>query len=206
MQVARFTDTELLESVRQGNRIAFKQLFDEYWQFLYQLASRKSGSDADAEDLVQELFIELWRKKSPVVLTTSLKTYLVSCLYLKIFEHFRKKGFREKHYAAFADFATQTINSMQEAGISSLEFEAEYGKLQEVVTQVVARMPAQMNTVFSLKHYEGQSIAAIAAQLNISAETVKSHLKAAVSRLRNAGDHYPSGILLLPALLSMLDS
>lgn len=197
----QLTDLELLENIRLGDSNAFRQLFEQYWELLYRLAVQKTGDDADAEDMVQELFIELWRRKIPVVLTSSLKTYLVSCMYLKIFQHFRKKGFREKHYAAFARFIEQHRTVPE-----SIEFETEYGKLQDIVEHVVSQMPAQMQTVFTLKHYHGESVAGIAEQLDVSTETVKSHLKAAMSRLRKAGEHYPSGVLLLPAFLTMLES
>ncbi|MRG45078.1 sigma-70 family RNA polymerase sigma factor [Chitinophaga sp. SYP-B3965] len=201
MSLTQLTDIELLENIRLGDSSAFRQLFEQYWELLHRLAAQKTGDDGDAEDMVQELFIELWRKKAPIVLTSSLKTYLVSCMYLKIFQHFRKKGFREKHYEAFAHFLEQASTAPD-----PIEFETEYGKLQEIVEQVVSRMPVQMQTVFSLKHYHGESVAGIAEQLDISTETVKSHLKTAMSRLRKAGEHYPSGVLLLPAFLTMMES
>lgn len=194
------SDAELMQQVHQKDDLAFKQLFDRYWQLLFQLALKKTGNTQEAEDMVQELFIEIWHKKEPVHLTSSLKTYLVSCMYLKIFSYFRKKGFREKHYADFARYLEQSSNLAPEV------FEAEYGKLQDIITQTVRMMPQQMKTVFSLKHYHGESVAAIAEQLDISTETVKSHLKIAMSRLRKAGEQSPTGVILLPAFLSILES
>ncbi|MET0393979.1 MAG: sigma-70 family RNA polymerase sigma factor [Chitinophagaceae bacterium] len=197
------TDVDLLERIRQRDDDAFKQLFDRFWHPLYSLAFKKTGDDKEAEDMVQELFIELWSKKDPVILTSSLKTYLVSCIYLKTFNYFRKKGFRDRHYEDFARFAKA---AMETAGLADLSFETEYGKLRDIIDQTVALMPSQMRLVFSLRHYQGEPVAAIAAQLGISAESVKSHLKIAMSRLRKAGEQYPPGALLLPLFLSMLES
>ncbi len=89
-------DIELLQGIRQNDAGAFRQLFDRYWQLLFRLAASKIGHAQDAEDIVQELFIELWRKKEPLVLSVRLQSYLVSCIYLKIFQYFKKKGFQEK--------------------------------------------------------------------------------------------------------------
>ncbi|MEV4885785.1 RNA polymerase sigma-70 factor, ECF subfamily [Chitinophaga ginsengisegetis] len=197
------SENDLLDSIRLGDRAAFEQLFEQYWELLYQLAAQKTGDDSEAEDIVQELFVELWRRETPVVLTTSLRTYLVSCLYYKVLYHFRQKGFRERHYAAFARFSAEHTAIVD---MDSTEFETAYAQLREVVDGVVALMPKQMRTVFLLKHYQGQPVNRIAEQLEISPETVKSHLKTAMSRLRKASAHSPKAVLLLPAFLGMLES
>lgn len=202
MVIAELTDMALLQSIGQEDGQAFRQLFEQYWELLYQIAAKKTGDPQSAEDMVQDLFIELWRKKEPVQLTSSLRTYLISCIYLKIFNYFRQKGFREKHYAEFARYANQHM----QAGLNSEIFETEYGKLQEIIDQAVALMPPQMQAVFSLKHYEDETVASIAEQLNISTETVKSHLKLAMSRLRKAGKEHSASVILLPVFISMLES
>lgn len=196
-------DIELLQGIRQNDAGAFRQLFDRYWQLLFRLAASKMGHVQDAEDIVQELFIELWRKKEPLVLSVSLQSYLVSCIYLKIFQYFKKKGFQEKHYEDFARYEAQMKLSPEAVGLS---FETEYGKLQDIIAQTIALMPPQMQTVFSLKHYGGMTTNDIAAELNISSESVKTHLKLGMIRMRKAGEQYPAGIILLPAFLSILES
>jgi RNA polymerase sigma-70 factor (ECF subfamily) len=199
-------DMELLQGIRQNDAGAFRQLFDRYWQLLFQLAARKIAHAPDAEDMVQELFIELWRKKEALVLSVSLQSYLVSCIYLKIFQYFRKKGFQEKHYEDFARYEAQIKGLPEAADLTDLSFETEYGKLQDIITQTVALMPPQMQTVFSLKHYRGMTTNDIAAELNISSESVKTHLKLGMIRLRKAGEQYPAGIILLPTFLTILES
>ncbi|SEW34909.1 RNA polymerase sigma factor [Chitinophaga arvensicola] len=199
-------DIDLLHHIRQNDAGAFRELFDRYWQLLFQLASRKTGHAQDAEDMVQELFIELWRKKEPLILQVSLQSYLVSCIYLKIFQYFRKKGFQEKHYEDFARYEAQIKLSPEASDLTDLSFETEYGKLQDIITQTIALMPPQMQTVFSLKHYRGLTTNDIAAELNISSESVKTHLKLGMIRLRKAGEQYPAGVVLLPAFLTILES
>ncbi len=84
------------------------------------------------------------------------------------------------------------------SGLTATEFETEYGKLQEVIEQAIALMPPQMQAVFSLRYYQGTSNPQIAAQLNVSAETVKTHLKLAMARLRKAGEEYPGALYYFP--------
>ena len=198
--IITLTDPELLAQIQSGDEDGFRALFDRYWHLLWRLAMKKTGDEGEAEDMVQELFIEIWQRRQSILLTTPLRTYLISCLYLKIFKYFRKKGFRERHYENFKRFVQQAP-----AVETTVEFENEYGKLQDIIAQTVSMMPQQMKTVFSLKHYGGYTTADIAEELNISTETVKTHLKHAMSRLRKAGAEYPAGALLLPLFLQMLD-
>lgn len=194
------TDPDLLTQIQAGDDSSFRELFDRYWDLLWQLAMMKTGDGEESEDMVQELFIEIWQRKQAIRLTTSLRSYLISCLYLKIFKYFRKKGFRHQHYENFKSFIQQAP-----AADATAEFENEYGKLQDIITQTVSQMPLQMKKVFSLKHFEGYTTPDIAEELKISPETVKTHLKHAMSRLRKAGAEYPAGVLL-PLFLQLLDS
>jgi RNA polymerase sigma-70 factor (family 1) len=205
MRTTGLTDLELLTRMQSGDTGSFQDLFDRYWHLLWQLAMKKTGDAAEAEDIVQELFIDLWHKKKPVILTTTLKTYLISCLYLKVFKYFRQKGFRQKHYDDFAQLL-ENISASTSTEFTPAEFENEYGKLQDIIAQTIALMPQQMRTVFSLKHYGEYTTQGIADELNISPETVKTHLKIAMARLRKAGAEYPAGVLLLPLFLQMMES
>jgi RNA polymerase sigma-70 factor (family 1) len=206
MITGNLTDTDLLLRIQSGDADGFRELFNRYWQLLWQLATRKTGDAAEAEDIVQELFVDIWNKKGPVELTTTFQTYLISCLYLKLFKYFRQKGFRQKHQDHFAAFMQQVEIAGVPAELTAAEFETEYGKLQEVIAQVIALMPAQMQAVFTLRYYHGYSTAQIAEQLQVSTETVKTHLKLAMARLRKTGEEYPGAILLLPYLLEALNS
>ena len=206
MITANLPDTALLTLIQSGDAEGFRELFDRYWQLLWQLATRKTGDPAEAEDMVQELFVDIWNKKGPATLTTSFKTYLISCLYLKLFTYFRQKGFRQKHHDHFTAFMQQAAITGLTPELTTAEFETEYGKLQEVIEQAIALMPPQMQAVFSLRYYQEYSTAQIADHLQVSPETVKTHLKLAMARLRKAGEEYPGTLLFLPFLLEMLNS
>jgi RNA polymerase sigma-70 factor (ECF subfamily) len=197
-------DISLLANIQSQDAEAFKQLFDEHWELLFKLAVQKTGREQDAEDIVQDLFIDLWNKKTPITLTTSLKTYLVSCIYLKIFQYYRKQGFQKKQHDDFSEFVAQSLSGHSIAHLNASELETEYGKMQDIISQTVALMPTQMRTVFSLKHYQGLTTNAIAAQLNISPESVKTHLKLGMKRMRKTAVQYPASTLL-PAFIAILE-
>jgi RNA polymerase sigma-70 factor (ECF subfamily) len=200
------TDLQLLERIQQADKAAFDQLYLRYWKVLYELAVRKTGQYEEAEDIVQELFIDLWSRKAPISLTTSLRTYLISCLYLKVFKYFRARGFREKHYQDFSDFLQRSGQTAVGIILPDAGFEMQYIRLQEIIDQTVQLMPERMRHVFVMRHQHGYSSAEIAEKLHISTESVKTHLKLAMNRLRKAGEDAPAGITLLPVILWMAES
>jgi RNA polymerase sigma-70 factor (family 1) len=201
-----YTDPQLLERILQADKAAFEQLYNRYWKLLYELAVFKTGQYEESEDIVQELFVDLWNKKTSITLTTSLRTYLISCLYLKVFKYFRTKGFREKHYEEFNSFLQRSGQTAVDIALPDAGSEQDYARLQEIIDLTVQHMPKRMRHVFVLRHQHGYSIAEIAGKLDISTESVKTHLKLAMSRLRKAGEDAPAGTLLLPVILWMAES
>lgn len=191
------TDLTLLELLKQSNMAAFDELYNRYWQLLFRLAEKKTGDFTDSKDLIQELFIDLWNRRQQINIRTSLRIYLISALYLKIFKYFRSKGLAENHYQNFASFLVQSTDNIVSSQTTLNEAEQEFGAMQEVLEQVIANMPAQMQRVFTLKHLHQYSSADIASELDISIHTVKNHLKQGMIRLRKAGEQYPSALLLL---------
>lgn len=197
---------ELLARVQAEDVTGLQELFDKYWDMLWDIATKKTGDAREAEDIVQELFIDIWYNKRSLKINSSFRNYLISSLYLKIFKSFRTKGLRQKHYDEFARILQDVDLSTENLDLSVAELEDEYAKLSDLITDTVALMPPVMQRVFSLKHVEGYSYTEIAEKLNVSTTTVKTHLKLAMSRLRKAGDEYPAPLVLLPALLAHLQS
>jgi RNA polymerase sigma-70 factor (ECF subfamily) len=189
-------DTELLEGIRQNDGRAFELLYDRYWKLLWHLAEKKTGDASEAKDLVQELFIDIWNRRTRLAIKGSLQTYLVSALYLKIFRHFRAKGFRAAHYLHFENFLVQTGQDIEQLHTALSLEEQEVGNMTDIIETAIALMPAQMKKVFTLNHHYQYSNAQIADELNISVNTVKNHLKESRQRLRKVARDSPYFTLL----------
>jgi RNA polymerase sigma-70 factor (ECF subfamily) len=196
-----YTDTQLIELIRSSDKEAFDQLYQRYWRLLYGLVAQKTGEPSEAEDMVQEIFIDIWNKRSRLEITHTIKAYLISCAYYKIFRYFRDKGLREKQLEDFARFLERTGESIAGIDLSSAVFETEFGKLQDVIKSTIQLMPEQMQKVTLLRYRQMKTIPEIAGELNISPLTVKKHLQIAMSRLRqNAGQHATGSTALLVCL------
>lgn len=201
MQETELTDNQLLSQIRKDDETAFNLLYDRYWKLLWQLAEKKTGNLGDAKDMVQDLFIDIWNRRNTLTVKGSLRVYLISALYLKVFRHFRTKGFREEQYEQFARFVEQTGEHAGTIALELAEAEKEMGSLHDIMEATIAQMPDQMRKVFILKHLHQYSNEQIANDLQISVHTVKNHLKKGRTRLRKAGEQYASGIILLAWVL-----
>ena len=197
------TDKQLLELIAASDVPAFNKLYSRYWKLLFLLVRKKTDHTEDASDIVQELFIELWDKRKQLNITHELRPYLISIAYHKTFVYFRKKGVQEKHSKNFEKYLEQAGYSHIEIIQATEELEKEYGKLQDIIDASIELMPARMQEIFLMNLKGHQSIDDIAAHLNISRNTVKSHLQVAMQRLRKVAEEHALDIPLLLIYLSL---
>jgi RNA polymerase sigma-70 factor (family 1) len=198
-----YSDIQLIERVQASDEDAFNQLYQRYWKMLFMLAWKKTGDKEDAADLIQELFIEIWNRRAAFKVDRSLQTYLVSCVYFKVFNHFRAKGVKEKHARQFEDYLERSGAGAVPVATLLEEVEDEYGKMQDVIEQTVGLMPEKMQKVFRMSLYQRQSISQIAARLEVSPHTVKSHLQAAMAQLRKVAEEHSAEMTTLLAVIAV---
>lgn len=147
------------------------------------LACKKTGSAEDAYDLVHDLFAELLRNTLQWTAQGNERAFLVSCLYHKIFNYFRSKGLREKHYKNLETFLSEAVTNPAHA---LMQEEQEQAILHHALEKEIIGMPEKMKKIFIKSHYQEQSIDQIAGDLSLSRQTVKNQLHIAGKRIRRA--------------------
>ncbi|QEC73899.1 hypothetical protein FSB73_21780 [Arachidicoccus ginsenosidivorans] len=80
------TDLELMDLLKNGDEIAFNEIYDRYWKLLFAVAASKLNDFTDAEEAVQDIFADLWKRKAKIVLTYSLKSYLAGAVKYRVYE------------------------------------------------------------------------------------------------------------------------
>jgi RNA polymerase sigma factor (sigma-70 family) len=163
---------------------AFNALYHQYWELLFRLAVKKTGSSEDAYDLVQDLFADCWKNFHTLPPEISLRSYLISALYHKVFNYFRSKGLQEKHYRNFEVFLLQ--QSFGNDLYTTTEDKERWAAIDRTMTDAITAMPGKMKDIFIRNVYEKQSIDQIAGDLLLSRQTVKNQLQLASKRLRAA--------------------
>ncbi|MEL6593236.1 MAG: sigma-70 family RNA polymerase sigma factor [Bacteroidota bacterium] len=155
------------------NRSDFKQYYDQYFDPLRSYLYYRSGNQALATDLSQEVFLIVWQKQmrifpeqTPAVFFKIAKDLFIS--------HLRKQKVRELHLQTLKlDFSQN--EAVQRMGFTDLQ--AQYERL-------LAAMPEKQRVVFLMNRMEGATYREIAARLNLSVKAIEKRMHLAISFLK----------------------
>jgi RNA polymerase sigma-70 factor (ECF subfamily) len=173
---------DLVTAARGGGEAAFLELFDQHRLPLYRFAYRMTGSIADAEDIVQECFLELLRpgcSYDPAV--TPIRTYLFGVVRNQSLKRLGKGPAGEP----------EERPSPPEA---SPEHQVLQTEMETVVARAVRSLPEGLREVLILAHYEQLAIAEIARVTELESTTVKSRLQRARAQLRETLAEYAASL------------
>jgi RNA polymerase sigma-70 factor (family 1) len=182
-------DIELVKMLQEAEGIsnpAFEELYNRFWHKLFAVALHRLGSHDEAEEVVQEVFYNLWKRRTSLQLTASPATYLATAVKYEIINRLAKIE-RGAKYIRYAGNTEPTAdNSTQEW----LHFE----ELQSVIAHSVKALPEKCRLVYQLSRDKGYTEKQIASELNISVKTVEAHLTKAIKTLRSSLKHFFSFI------------
>ena len=170
--------------IHDEKEAAFNKLYHSYWELLFRLACKKTGSTEDAYDLVHDLFADIWKSFHTLPPEESVRSYLIGALYHKVFNYFRSKGLQEKHYKSFEAFLNQ--QTLPNEYFISEEEKQRWNHIDQAFSAAITGMPGKMKDIFIRNVYQEQSIDQIAGDLLLSRQTVKNQLHLASKRLRVA--------------------
>ncbi len=182
------SETELAASLKEGSVIAFERLFENYSQKLYRFSFSYLKSEAEAEDIVQEVFLKIWQNRASLKTDTSFQSYLFTIAFHSIQKSFIKKAKEQKfQIGLFEEFSSENPSLEDE-----LNFEGLFSKLN----QLIEEMPPRRKEIFLKRKKEGKSIQLIASEMYISEKTVENQITEAMHSLRKSfGEDKISGQL-----------
>ncbi|MGF1585620.1 MAG: RNA polymerase sigma factor [Bacteroidales bacterium] len=159
----------LLRRLSEECTVAFDELYSIYWKDLYGTALGMTRSSVDAEELVQDLFVDVWINRNRLNVHTSLRIYLKKALRYKLIDKIRK----EKRYEEFSAYI-----------IEDLCFNESRNPEQELITRENTSrimdklhiLPEKCRQIFIMRRLDNRSISEIAEKLSLSPQTVKNHL------------------------------
>jgi RNA polymerase sigma-70 factor, ECF subfamily len=168
---------DLLAAARRGREVAFLEVFDRHHAALFRFAYRFTGSSADAEDIVQECFLELLRPACAYdPARTSIRTYLFGIVRNQSLKRLRSGFSRQSDPAA--------TGAVPDRSPDSPENDLLRGELSDAVARAVMQLPETQRDVLILAHYEQMPLAEIAQLTDLDMGAVKSRLQRARATLR----------------------
>jgi len=168
------TDDQLWLLIKEGDRLAFDNIYHRYSGLIFSSIYKHIHSRQDAEDLTQETFIALWEKKDNISIQNSLFNYLYSIARYRTLSYIRTSAVRPVSVELLEDLLND--DGPSEKAIRSVE---------SAVQQEIERLPEQMKKVYQLNSESGMDNRQIAALLEISPNTVKNTLVKVRKRLRH---------------------
>lgn len=169
------TEKDIFQQIANDDHDAYTRLVDQYWNNLYGQAIAYLKDSHKAQDVVQEVFLTIWKKRSTLSDIERPQHYLYTMAKNRILSEFRKKLLIP---------IPEGIEQLQPATDSPADEQLAAKQLRELVQVVVDQMPPQRRIVFELSRQEGLKYEEIAARLGISRETVKGHMIKALAQVR----------------------
>lgn len=182
-------DIGLFLRIQQDDPQAFEEIYYRYFLKLSNTAFKRLKDRAMTEEIVQELFVNLWLKRHQLPALKNPESYLQTLLRNSVIDWFRTQtrhdGFTAERCAQPDHHTTNTT-----------EQQILYADLRQAYESTIGQLPDKCRQVYTL-HQRGYSVADIAAQLQISPKTVESHLLKAHTTLRGLLKDYSVASLAL---------
>lgn len=173
--IFELSDKGLIDSLRDDDQNSFKEIYKKYWGKLYIFAYNILRDKDICEDIIQEVFSDLWIKRKEKEIT-NVSAYLYKAVKFQIFNQFRKSKIIDKQVEGFDNFISE-INTAEDF---------EYNEICLRVNNSIINLPEQRRIIFQLSRDEGLSNKEIAQKLNISVQTVKNQISHALKSIRTS--------------------
>ncbi|SHN21064.1 RNA polymerase sigma factor [Mucilaginibacter sp. OK098] len=167
-------DKLLLLKLKDGSTEAFDALYEKYWKEIYTAAFKRLQDPAQAKDITQDIFLQLWLKREENNID-NLPAYLFTATKNKVFNWMEK----ERRFTPVPELLLQlkTSRDQTDAELLRKEFMKAYEALIDTLTQ-------SQQQIFRMRYQQDLSTSEIAELLDISRKTVQNQLGKAVAQLR----------------------
>jgi len=167
-----------IQNFIKGDVLSFDQIFSQYNKKVYAFSLRNLKKREEAEGIVQEVFIILWKDREKLKEIKNLDAWIFMICFNTIRKHFRQLMREKKHLQKFAEYSSGDGNTV----FPDNEYNDLLGKAEEIIKQ----LPHRQKTIFLLSKKEGLSNDEISAKLNITKKSVENYLSNAKSFIKKA--------------------
>ncbi len=174
---AQISDVEVLHAIARGDEQALAHLYDRYRLILFGLVNRILSSREEAEDVLQEVFIQVWRRAADFdELRGRPFTWLVTVARSRAIDRLRSLAARERVATASASDPAEAVSDAADDTFRSEQ--------RGVVVSALTQLPDEQKTTLVLAYFEGLTQSEIAARLGAPLGTVKTRMRSGMIKLR----------------------
>ena len=182
-------EKELLLLLLKGNEQAFEKIYKLYSARLYGNLLKLVKSEAEAQEILQDVFLKIWENRQSIDMEKSFRSYLFKIAENKVYDFFRKVARDKKREAQLISLATNEYVPVGEL----LQSDEKTAMLEKAIDA----LPPQRQQVFKLCKLEGRSYKEVSELLGISVSTISDHIVKATKSIRDYFENNDQALLSL---------
>lgn len=169
------TDSELLTRLRAGDHAAFDALFRQWYEPVVRAANRILHESGVAEELAQDVFLELWRRRESLPDGSSVPGYLLQAVRNRSLNHLRHLQVQKK---------SQVFVEALSEPAEQADADAHTGELEQAIRTAIDALPPRTREVFLMSRERNLKYGEIAEQLGVTVKAVEANMSRALRMLR----------------------
>lgn len=173
MKLHESSDQVLIKQVKKGNRLAFNELFNRYWDYLFQVAYKFLKDKEAAKDIVQDVFFDFWMRREFHQIV-NIKGFFYQAIRYQSLKHLRSNNL--ENLDSNSEHSNLQIFNTQE--------QIDYNELQEKLRQSLNQLPEKHRQIFEMSRFQKLSHQEIANQMQISTRTVEWYIHTVIKQLK----------------------
>jgi len=183
-------EIKLLKRLKKDDQNAFKEIFYIYYHRLVNYAKSYVFDKQIAEDIIQDIFFNIWIKRKELEINISLSAYLYRAVHNRCIQYLRQKYINENV------FDPENSLKLKEAEIlyqlySNFSFsEIEFNEMEKIIKNTYNSLPQKTREVFDLSREHNLTYQEIAETLNMNIKTIEYHISRALKAFREALNDY----------------
>lgn len=192
MGYTALSDKELVTLLAGNDARAFEALYQRHAGAMYQFAYKKVPVQAIVEDLLQEVFTNLYRRRAELSHIENIRSYLYNALRNRIFNELRNSLLHEQHHA-----------QMPPEQVTGLHINYDLQQLEKVFAAALDKLTERSREIFLLSRRDHLSYKEIAERLGISVKAVEKHMSRSLGVMREELKDF--GVLGIVAVMTVLN-
>ena len=174
-------ETDIMQALQNGDEGAMEMLFRNYYRRLCTYTNTILNDPDESEEIVQQVFVQMWEKRETMQINTSVQSYLFRAVRNNSLNRIKHEKVRRQ----YVDEVTSLANDSEPA--SGMTF---HNELQSQIMKAIESLPEQCRLIFKLSRFEELKYAEIADQLGISVKTVENQMGKALRIMRESLKDY----------------
>jgi RNA polymerase sigma-70 factor (family 1) len=186
-------DKHLFSLIAEGDEAAFKEIFQRYAHQLLPFLIKLTKSEAQAEEIVQEVFLRVWINRDQLPQIDVPHAWIFRVASNLAYTWLRKMAVESE--------AIKNFGRTDRTHENDIEATVRFREIKVLMQKAIQKLPAQRRRIYTMHRNEGLKVSEIAEELKISVSTVKNSLLTANKFIREFIENHGHGLVILALLL-----